>query len=332
MTRTYCTLLDSTYLLRGIALYTSLARHALDAQLTVFCFDERAAEILDQLRLRRMSVVTLDQLKEYRPELRTVEGNRTRPEFCWTATPLLPLYMLDTSPQLSDVTYLDADLMFFSDPQPIFKEMGDASVLITPHRYAPPYLHHQVAGIYNVQFMTFRNDARGRQCLEWWRDRCQEWCFARLEDGKYGDQKYLDDWPTRFSGVHALAHKGAGAAPWNLCAYEIKTSEKGVLIDRDPLIFFHYHGLRLLANGRHRLAPPGYLVSRRVREVIYRPYLDVLGDAVHVVRKQVPGFPLSLDPVPERAQRLREARIEVTERIIQRVGPLMKLRTRIAQI
>ena len=29
--------------------------------------------------------------------------------------------------------------MFFSDPEPLFDEMGDASVLITPHRYAPEY-------------------------------------------------------------------------------------------------------------------------------------------------------------------------------------------------
>ena len=332
MKRQYCTLLDSTYLLRGVALYNSLVRHAPDAELTVFCFDDRAAEILGQLQLRGMSVVTLDQLKQYRPELRTVESSRSRAEFCWTTTPLLPLYMLDTRPQLSEVTYLDADLMFFSDLQPVFKEMGDASVLITPHRYAPPYLHHEVAGIYNVQFMTFRNDPRGRRCLEWWRDRCQEWCFARLEDGKYGDQKYLDDWPTRFAGVHALVHKGAGVAPWNLCAYEIRTSEGAVRIDGEPLIFFHYHGLRLRENGRHRLAAPGYLVSRRAREIIYEPYLDALGEAAGIVREQVAGFPLSLDPVPERAQRLREARIGVTERIIQSVRPLMKLRTRVAQL
>ena len=331
MKHTYCTLLDSTYLLRGIALYTSLVRHAPDAELTVFCFDDRAAEVLGDLRLRSMSVVTLDQLKAYRPELRAVEANRTRAELCWTTTPVLPLYMFDSIPGLREVTYLDADLMFFSDPQPVFEEMGDASVLITPHRYAPPHLHHQVAGIYNVQFLTFRNDQRGRRCLEWWRDRCQEWCFARLEDGKYGDQKYLDDWPTRFTGVHALACKGAGVAPWNLCAYEIRTSAEGVLIDGDPLIFFHYHGLRLRENGRHRLASPGYLVSRRARETIYGPYLDALAEAAGVVREQVPGFPLSLDPVPERTQRLREARIGVTERVIQRVGPLRKLRTRLAQ-
>ena len=41
------------------------------------------------------------------------------------------------SPTLEAITYLDADLMFFRDPEPVWSEFGDDSVLIVPHRYAP---------------------------------------------------------------------------------------------------------------------------------------------------------------------------------------------------
>ena len=146
---------------------------------------------------------------------------------------------------------------------------------------------------------------------EWWRDGVRNGASPGWRTGKYGDQKYLDDWPTPLCGVHVLAHKGAGVAPWNLCRLrDSAESEEGVLIDDDPLIFFHYHGLRLGQSGRHRLAPPGYLIARRVREIIYEPYLDALQEAAGVVREQFLEFPFSLDPVPERTQLLREARIE----------------------
>ncbi len=55
--------------------------------------------------------------------------------------------------------------------------------------------------------MTFkRND--GELVRSWWEERCLEWCYARFEDGKFGDQKYLDDWTSRFNKqVHVLKNK-----------------------------------------------------------------------------------------------------------------------------
>jgi hypothetical protein len=97
--------------------------------------------------------------------------------------------------------------------------MKDASVLITDHRYAPEYDQSKGSGKYCVQFICFKNDDNGMKALKWWRDACIDWCFSRIKDGKFGDQKYLDDWTTQYSGVHELQHLGGGVAPWNVRQY-----------------------------------------------------------------------------------------------------------------
>ena len=129
---------------------------------------------------------------------------------------------------------------------PALQEIADYSIGITEHRYAPGSRKYSAAGIYNVGWVSFRRNADAFSCLNWWRERCLEWCYDRLEADRFADQKYLDDWPSRFRGVRVLEHKGINLAPWNLANYTI-TARKGELwVDDEPLVLFHFHGLRQL--------------------------------------------------------------------------------------
>lgn len=305
-TNEFCTLFDSNYLLKGLALYESLRAHVPDARLTVYAFDTVAAELLQALALPGLEVVPLRDLERADPELRSVKDDRTVGEYCWTATPALPLNIFDRRPDLDAVTYVDADLWFFSDPAPLFSEMGDASVLMTPHRFSRQYRGQEKAGHFNVQFLRFVRDERGLAVLRWWHDRCVEWCYARLEDGRFGDQKYLDEWPERFEGVHVLEHHGGGLAPWNLRDATVERREDGtVAVDGEPLVFFHFHGLVLRTDGRNELYPPIYWATPEERELIYAPYLDALDRALSKVRSVAPEFAAGLEPPPTALHRLR---------------------------
>ena len=84
--------------------------------------------------------------------------------------------------------------------------------------------------------------------LNWWRNACLDWCYAKAEDGKFGDQKYLDDWASRFEGVHELQHLGGGIAPWNVQQYIFKCEDSKIIGTeittgkKFEVIFYHFHG------------------------------------------------------------------------------------------
>ena len=329
MTREFCTLFDSNYAFKAIAMHRSLLATGTEFHLTAFCFDDEAKRLIDGLDLPRLSTVALRELEAFDPEFASTKSDRTPVEYCWTATPAVPLYVLGTRPEVDEVTYLDADLLFFRDPEPLFEEMGDASVLITPHRYAPEYREQEINGIYNVQFMVFRRDDRGVGTLRWWHDRCIEWCYYRLEDGKLGDQKYLDDWPERFAGVHVLQHKGGGLAPWNVTQYDIRADGRDILVDHDPLVFFHYHRVVLAEDGNHRWQPPGYRIDENVERLVYTPYLAACNRAIAEVQSFSPGFSAGLAPRPTVGERLHQVRASAGARVAARAPGLARLVARL---
>lgn len=343
MQNEFCTLFDINYLPRGLVLYRSLERHCEAFRLRVFCMDDQTKELLEQLRLPQLQAIGLDELEAHDRELLAVKPTRTQVEYCWTATPAVCAYALETEPEIEAITYLDADLMFFRDPEPIWREFGDDSVLIVPHRYAGRWRQQELTqGTYNVEFMTFRRDERGLEALHWWRERCLEWCYARVEDGKMGDQKYLDDWPERFAGVHVLEHPGGGLAPWNVECYELARQNGSVLVDDRELVFYHYHSLRLFegANLVRALGPLAgkyrytggsmrfawgtyYPIGRAEQELVWDPYLRELGEAMSEVsdRGGVTGLADSRTLVREvtgpQIARVRELLRRVRRRLVR---------------
>ncbi|MHB1922493.1 MAG: hypothetical protein ACYCOO_09685, partial [Chitinophagaceae bacterium] len=247
----FCTLFDCHYLSRGVALYESLANCCEEFHIYVFAFDPTADEILRKLAFPKMTVISLHEWEN--EELLSIKSSRSRAEYCWTCSSSI-LYYTITHFQLDHCTYLDADLYFYQDPRILLEEMGDQSILITEHRYSPQYEKSLLSGKYCVQFITFKNNDWGMKALRWWKDRCIEWCYNRHEEGKFGDQKYLDDWTTRFKGVWVLNNLGGGLAAWNIQQYEawkmgdsVICREKSTGREFQP-IFYHFHYVRFFKN------------------------------------------------------------------------------------
>jgi hypothetical protein len=292
----YVTLFDSNYLTRGLVMYNSLVKYGGYFHLWIICFDDLAYEILNILNLLNVTLVRLSEFELQDKELLKIKTRRTRKEYCWTCTPCTLLYVLNTATYVDTITYIDADLMFFSNPEPIFSEMGNKSILLIEHRYIPEHDQSATSGIYNVQFMTFRRNNEGLNALKWWRDRCIEWCYDRAENGKFGDQKYLDDWTERFTGVHVLQHLGAGLAPWNAAKYTLTKKGEEIFVEQSPLIFYHFHALKIHPLKIGYLS--SYPLNHKLCEWIYHPYYRELDQSYRKIRYFQPGFNLGIVDFP----------------------------------
>jgi hypothetical protein len=305
----YLTLFDSRYLARGLVLQRSLADFVPTASLHVVCMDAATKRLLDRLRLPRVRTMNVEELEAFDPALASVRPSRTVAEYCWTAKASACLFALETDQALDAVTYLDADLMFYSGEGPLLDSLGSGSILLVPHRFVPRFDFRSLVGEFNAGTVTFRRGETALTALRWWRDRCLEWCYRRFEDGKYTDQKYLDDWPARFGGVRVAANPGIGLAPWNSTRYRLERSGAKVLVDDSPLVFYHHHSLKLyrgldiarrfgLLSDRYRYArvPNGlvwtalYLDSTSDQQLIWEPYLTRLQQAIDEIKRLEPDF------------------------------------------
>ncbi len=279
--------------MRAVALHSSLMKHERRPfTLYAVCLDELTRLLLDKLRLPSVVTLPLHEIEADDEPLRQARLNRSLVEYYWTLTPTVILRLLERFPQISTITYLDADLYFFSSPQPIFDEFANQSILIHEHRFHETFKVAIEYGKYNVGLLCFRRDPTALKALHWWRDKCNEWCYARLEAGKFGDQMYLEDWPERFRSVRVLEHIGAGVAPWNNLQYKYSLDESGsVYLDGMPLIFYHFHALHF--------SHPKYVVLSRLLphkfplnliRYCYLPYVRALHAAMELIWAAHPDY------------------------------------------
>lgn len=242
----FCTYFDSNYLPRGLCLLDSLEQHCQDFLLTVLCFDEYSLERITSLGRANVNVVSISELETADPELLTVKGDRTRLEYYFTCGPAFIRYAFNLVPTSDVITYLDADMFFFSDPRPLFEAFEGHSIGVVGHRL-PAFRKEIKEGLFNVGWVSFRRDEDGCSCLERWRRQCIDWCYDRHEDGKYADQLYLDQWPVLYKGFYEFTHHGANVAAWNVGDYTFSLRQGQVFVDDDPLVFYHFHGFKKVA-------------------------------------------------------------------------------------
>ena len=119
-----CTYFDHNYLPRGLALYElRLRRHAPDFELWVLCLSRQCHEWLAQ---RKLPASGRSRWRNSSAPTRARSApSRIGPSWSTTspARRSLPLFVFARAPEADLVTYLDSDLYFFRNPEPVFAEI-----------------------------------------------------------------------------------------------------------------------------------------------------------------------------------------------------------------
>jgi hypothetical protein len=330
------TMTDLRFLPQSLTLHRSLVAHATRFKLTVLCMDAASHRFLRRQNLPQVGLLELAELERADPALAATRCRGTWTEYCWTVTPALCCHVLARAPYGAPIIWIDADIEFLRNPALLVDELGDGSVLLTPHRYhrayptaaRAPYLAAQY-GRFNGGALVFRHDEQGLAAARLWRTRTLAWCHDRCEPGRYGNQLHLDDFPQRFSRARVLPVPGGILGPWNGGRFQVRGSVDGALANGRPVLAYHYQSLRL-AHGRpgvgRRLSPnvfalpgtplrmearaqPHYRLSRSERQRFWRPHAIRLGHAVSQVVDAEPGFLEVLARPPARADVLDAVRL-----------------------
>jgi hypothetical protein len=292
MRHEFCTVFDANYLPRGLVLYDSLRRACTDFRLRLLCMDSATRDVLNELALPSLIPVSIEDLEAHDRALATVRHTRSPVEYCWTAVASFCLFCLREETDLDRITYLDADMQFFA---PVSDELAGGSIVIVPHRYANRWRWlERGSGPYNVQLVSFRRDQDGIEALHRWRD----------------------DWPARFSNVRVMQEPGAGLAAWSSTRFHLEVHQGTILVERRPLLFYHFHGLRIIrrstlswpldwATGARRLRigqvdaawASDFPLTQFETEAIWWPYVEQVARQTERVAAIAPSLPELVPPI-----------------------------------
>jgi hypothetical protein len=288
--RNFCTLFDSDYRAKGLVLHHTLMQHVGDFHLYILCLDDALHGLLSCLKLENTTLIRPQDFLD--PALQSKKTQRSRTEWIWTMTPSLPLYCLENYPDIEEIAYVDADIAFFSNPQPMYDEIGDAPCMVIPHRF-PPGRDKSENGLYNVSLVWWRHTPGMVDLLRTWRHQCLDWCHCWPSDGRFADQGYLNDWPEK-RGAHVLEHLGCNLAPWNMGQYDYYyRPEEGLGIRQGDsiftyeLIFFHFHEFRIVNEWTHDFFRGHYARPHIIERCVYAPYEKMLGEQIERIRPYV---------------------------------------------
>lgn len=292
MDHTFCTLMSKGRLYQGLLLICSLNQVMENFCLYTLCMDDETYNLLKKMGWTNVALIHVRELEN--EILLSIKRQRKVNEYCWTLKPILLETVFNRIPSIDRITFIDADLFFWSDPAVIFSNQPECSVLLSRGDLCLP-MHpteltkyvQEMMGNYNGGFLSFKRDESGLACLRWWKEKCLEWCSDTPEAGRYGDQKYLDYMPYIFRNVCDIKTPGVNIGHWNYPQYTYNMEDGQVFTEQGRLICYHFSGFRIVNKDDIRQI---HEEDRTDIPPFYSIYKKLLRDIITAIEEIEPAF------------------------------------------
>ena len=170
-------------------------------------------------------------------------------ELSTAVKPFLLRFLLTTKGH-DHVMYFDPDILCYAPMTPIFDALEKNAIVLIPHLTDPlpedGFLPRQIdilrSGAYNLGFLAIRKTPLVLNMLEWWHERLKLFCYVRLAEGLFVDQRWMDLVPGLFPDMCVLTDHGCDVAYWNVHCRIFEKRDRSYVVDGVPLRFFHFSG------------------------------------------------------------------------------------------
>ena len=192
------------------------------------------------------------------------------------------------------ILYFDPDIYVFNPLQPVFEQLNEASIVVTPHILNPqtPFKGNYndylflLNGTFNLGFLGLKKSTATTTFLDWWHNRLADYCFFDNDQGTATDQKWINLLPAVFSEEQysISRHRGMNVAPWNFHERKVHVeNDIYYACDRDkegnektPLIFVHFSGYDYSQIGSGHIVHKNQLNDHTDLQPVFEKYGEAL--------------------------------------------------------
>jgi hypothetical protein len=251
--RNYYALGDFKYLPHLCVMLDSMeSNFSADYHVHLLALDDKTEDFLKKrIDMKRVTLYNSSHVNEdfeirsvrYLPPSREAISNATASgkdpgfvQYCWSLSSCFGNWLMERLDV--PLTYVDADIMFFSDIENFFDELGGKSIGLVRHRI--PYLY--TSGEFNVGVVHFRNDGVGKSAIRRWRSMMMDSQNSySLGFGTCGDQKYLEVLHSIYRKETAVIDDNFGhLAPWNVTGHQYIDGKIVWECREQSLCYFHF--------------------------------------------------------------------------------------------